>query len=731
MAPRWPQVNNGPEHINEHATYLREACHQLQAVDKGRANQIPWTVVQSYLASTVALIGKVLQQPSVGEVLHRIQDAAKDIQTIQRDITNVKDSIALGTTPLNTTNFSGVKATTASWAQVVGQAKGSTMPPPVPIQHGINTSKTPALVTAYKDRVVTVRLKDRSVVQRYRNHPITWTKQQVQTAIQENHNTKSIKVVAAYQLKSGDIQIYASTTAEAGRLKANKGWLKGLGEQTELVLPTYGVIVHGVSTKSINVKEQDAVIKQMLSDNYTVIPRAEISYVGWLTKEATLKRASSIVVEFTDPEMANAIIYAGLAWEGQIHQCQLYDRACRVKQCFRCYHYGHIGTQCNVSQTCGYCAEQHESKHCRRKGEEGFSPRCTVCKDVHTAWSNACPARKKEMGRVEQAKQCRSIYWHVPARDHTTRPGIDNTSTTGTTQETTLPGDPAPAQTISPGIEEAARAAAVQAPRETRLSTNQTTNPPVQTVPATATATTIETTLAETILETQMTIATSSVPAAAVIPVEEEWATPATRQDATPQRQPDLLIDPRLRAVDEPFSPSQLQEDDQPPVSEYPMDTLEGISATRDADTWLDNMFNGDDSEWLPKETDEIPSPVTSAASEPEVAGGKIFKGCKCPEHQQIYDSWPTQDAELTIAKCMTVCIYCGVDFRRPPSLRLHLKAAKHAQNNISVVRETMGRGSSTVPSWKPKPPGATTSDTEAPRIDPGTNRTDAPLVLW
>src|SRR6201996_1329517 len=183
MAPRWPQVNMGPEHINEHATYLREACHQLQAVDKGRANQIPWTVVQAYLASTIALIGKVLQQPSVGEVLHRIQDAAKDIQTILRDISTVKGSIGLGTTPLNTTNFSGIKATAASWAQVAAQVKGSTLLPPVPIQHGTSSSKTPATITAYKDRVVTVKLKDASMNQRYRNHPVAWTRQQVQTSI--------------------------------------------------------------------------------------------------------------------------------------------------------------------------------------------------------------------------------------------------------------------------------------------------------------------------------------------------------------------------------------------------------------------------------------------------------------------------------------------------------------------------------------------------------------------
>lgn len=69
MAPRWPQVNNGPENINEHAIYLKEACNQLQAVDRGRQNQVLWNIVQQYMASTVALIGKVLRQPAIGDIL--------------------------------------------------------------------------------------------------------------------------------------------------------------------------------------------------------------------------------------------------------------------------------------------------------------------------------------------------------------------------------------------------------------------------------------------------------------------------------------------------------------------------------------------------------------------------------------------------------------------------------------------------------------------------------------
>jgi hypothetical protein len=61
--------------------------------------------------------------------------------------------------------------------------------------------------------------------------------------------------VAAHQLKSGDVQIFTSSIADATKLKENRGWIRGLGEHAELIVPTYGVIVHGISTKSINIKD--------------------------------------------------------------------------------------------------------------------------------------------------------------------------------------------------------------------------------------------------------------------------------------------------------------------------------------------------------------------------------------------------------------------------------------------------------------------------------------------
>jgi hypothetical protein len=279
MAPKWPQVNNGPDHINEHATYLREACNQLQAVDRGRQNQVPWNIVQPYIASTIALIGKVLQQPAMSEILHHIQDAAKCTQNIQRDITVIKTSVGLNATPINASNFSGGRAAAVTWAQVAAQAKGSaSLPPPVP--RGMHTTEAQSTVTAYRDRAVTVKLKDHGVAQRFRTLSATRIRHQVETSIRENISTKLVKVVAAHQLKSGDVQIFTSLTAEAIKLKDNRDWINGLREYTELVVPTYGVIVHGISTSSINIKDQKATIQQILIDNYTVIPKAEISFVG-------------------------------------------------------------------------------------------------------------------------------------------------------------------------------------------------------------------------------------------------------------------------------------------------------------------------------------------------------------------------------------------------------------------------------------------------------------------
>ncbi|KAJ6119568.1 pol-like protein [Penicillium sp. IBT 18751x] len=130
-------------------------------------------------AWTLALIGKVPRQPAMDQILQHVQDAAKCTQNIQKDITVIKNSVGPSTTPINPANTSGERRTAAAtWAQVAALVKGSpAFPPPAP--QGVHTTKTQTTVTAYKDRIITVKLKDQGIAQRHRTHSAAWTRQQV------------------------------------------------------------------------------------------------------------------------------------------------------------------------------------------------------------------------------------------------------------------------------------------------------------------------------------------------------------------------------------------------------------------------------------------------------------------------------------------------------------------------------------------------------------------------
>jgi hypothetical protein len=120
----------------------------------------------------------------------------------------------------------------------------------------VRSDKPQHAVTAYKDHVVTVKLKDHGVAQRFRALSAIKLREGVETSIRDNDATKLVKVVAAHQLKSGDLQIFTGTTAEAAQLRENRGWISGLGQHAKLIVQSYGVIVHGISTNSIQACQQ-------------------------------------------------------------------------------------------------------------------------------------------------------------------------------------------------------------------------------------------------------------------------------------------------------------------------------------------------------------------------------------------------------------------------------------------------------------------------------------------
>jgi hypothetical protein len=241
----------------------------------------------------------------------------------------------------------------------------------------------------------------------------------------ENEHVANIKIMSVNQLKSRDISIKTITNNEMQVFRQfTEDWAPRLGNGTSVRNPTYGVLVHGIRTSTMDVDKFEETRDIILQDNKPFIPTADIKYIRWLTKRTVNKTVSSVVIEFTKPEDANKIIDEGLVWQGEMCQSERYERGCRLKQCFQCQKYGHIGTQCKATKACGYCAQEHSSRDCPSKTDRDAPRKCATCHGAHEAWSQQCPTRREELARTKAAYENRPRYHPVTDMiGSTTQPG--------------------------------------------------------------------------------------------------------------------------------------------------------------------------------------------------------------------------------------------------------------------------------------------------------------------
>ncbi|KAK7414628.1 hypothetical protein QQZ08_012520 [Neonectria magnoliae] len=141
-----------------------------------------------------------------------------------------------------------------------------------------------------------------------------------------NENINKLRAVSASQLKSGDLSIKTATTADMEALRQfATEWEHRVGNHATVRIPTYGILGHGIQTRSMNMEDFEQLREELLQDNKPFIPKAETKYISWLTRSAHTKSESSIVVEFSKGEDANKIIDKGLIWQGEVFQCERCD----------------------------------------------------------------------------------------------------------------------------------------------------------------------------------------------------------------------------------------------------------------------------------------------------------------------------------------------------------------------------------------------------------------------
>ena len=272
----------------------------------------------------------------------------------------------------------------------------------------------------------------------------------VNTTLTRCADLRHLRIGSCWILPSGDIRVSCKTAADAELLKLKQDlWLRCLGAEAYILVPTYPILVTGVPVNSFlpgKEKElQPRTIEDFRQENTQLLAdKVAIQSVSWLVKPAEEKKFSTLVLHFTSPIDANRVLRHGsLFWQNRERSVRRFIRNCSIVQCFRCQQYGHKSPQCRQDPRCGKCAKDHSTAACpgSQPNQTPLELRCVLCDKRHSSHSNSCAVRQQQKKKIEKILLEASKYWPEPEAQPAVTPGPSETSTreSSSVAETTQP----------------------------------------------------------------------------------------------------------------------------------------------------------------------------------------------------------------------------------------------------------------------------------------------------
>jgi hypothetical protein len=252
------------------------------------------------------------------------------------------------------------------------------------------------------------------------------------------------KVIAVKKLASGDIILHTENTADKLALEQETNWVSRIAPSAHIHHKTYAVLIHGVKTASFGRDAGEKPARELERENAHLHPGIRIVRTNWITRLSDKREFSSLIVEVDDAIIANRMISEGVLFGFELKITELYDRACRITQCFNCQKYGyHTKKYCQKKTACGHCGRDHSTEECSVK-ENKENRRCAACNGGnHEAWSYQCPSRQKEAARARAAYATRRTRFPItaPITPSSTPPMLRFTATAPPALHRRTPGE--------------------------------------------------------------------------------------------------------------------------------------------------------------------------------------------------------------------------------------------------------------------------------------------------
>jgi regulator of replication initiation timing len=209
----------------------------------------------------------------------------------------------------------------------------------------------------------------------------------IRSALQSDDATQDAQVAGIGTTKTGYL-IRFKDTASAEAARNNTGWLHKLGNNTKLVKPRFGVVVHRTPTEEFDLETgATQAAEKIINDNDLAELGFHIDELAWMkAKDKALGKFASLGIWFDSAEGAEHMLRNGFL-VNQHYISHVERREIKKKRCFRCQRFGHLAWTCKETPRCGHCAGQHERERC----PPGVRARCLDCNGEHPTGDRQCP----------------------------------------------------------------------------------------------------------------------------------------------------------------------------------------------------------------------------------------------------------------------------------------------------------------------------------------------------
>jgi hypothetical protein len=216
--------------------------------------------------------------------------------------------------------------------------------------------------------------------------PIEAAYTHIHTALANAAPTQDAQVAGVGTTKTGYV-IRFKNPASAEVARNNTEWLESLGNNTKLVKPRFGVVVHRTPTEGLDLDTAcDQVIAKITEENELAEKGFRIEEVAWLKRtDKILGKFASLGIWLDSPDGAEHFINKGFIVDRR-YIGSVERREIKKKRCFRCQRFGHLAWSCKETPRCGHCAGPHERQRC----PPGIRARCLDCNDEHATGDRQC-----------------------------------------------------------------------------------------------------------------------------------------------------------------------------------------------------------------------------------------------------------------------------------------------------------------------------------------------------